>query len=349
MSATPGWAPEGLAPSSEVDRALQPYLLATDADDAQARLGDVLQQVAAPVAWDVIRGQLRGVDKSDLDDVHAGVLLALAVHLRGARSAADGSGPIRDLTGYVATVAHNACHAFLRARFPHRAHLRSRVRYVLTRDPSVALWEGGRREWLCGAAAQRGAARHGDAAARLTELGRRLGGGGSLPDLIRSLLRELPGPARFDDLVDAVAAIQGIEDALPRPRPREHDDADRRDEQPDPGPSPESALAQRDFLSALWSEIRLLPAGQRAALLLNLRDAEGHGMVALFPLTDTATLAELAEAIGMPEERLRAVWDELPREDAWIAEWLGVTPRQVINLRKCARERLARRMKKGSW
>jgi hypothetical protein len=341
-------APPGASAASEVDRALQPYLLAADAEDARTRLGDLLQEVAAPVAWDVIKGHLRGVAKGDLDDVHAGVLLALAAHLRGARTPGDGTTPIRDLTGYVATVAHNACHAFLRTRFPHRAHLRSRVRYVVTRDPEFALWEGGRREWLCGSAAHRGAARHGDAASRLVEMGRRLGGGRSLPELIRSLVRELPGPARFDDLVDAVAAIQGIEDAQPRARTPD-DDVDRRHEQPDPGPSPESALAQRDFLSALWSEIRLLPAGQRAALLLNLRDADGHGMVGLFPLTGTAGVPELAGAIGMPEDELRALWDELPRDDAWIAGWLGVTPRQVINLRKCARERLARRMKKGSW
>jgi hypothetical protein len=348
MSATPGWATEG-TPPADVDRALRPYLLATDSEDASARLGDLLHQVAAPVAWDVIRGHLRGVDKSDLDDVHAGVLLALASHLRGARAHGDGAAPIRDLTGYVATVAHNACHAFLRARFPHRAHLRSRLRYVLTRDAGLALWEGGRREWLCGTAAQRGTARHSDSGGRLLELGRRLGGATSLPALVHSLLRQLPGPARFDDLVDAVAAIQGIEDADRRERARE-DEAEPTREQPDPGPSPEAALAQRDFLEGLWSEIRLLPAGQRAALLLNLRDAEGRGMIGLFPLTETATVPDLADAIGMTEERLRGIWDDLPREDAWIAEWLGVTPRQVINLRKCARERLARRMKKrDAW
>jgi hypothetical protein len=348
MSATPGWDTVEPSPSADFDRELRPYLLANDAE-AGAHLGDVLQRVAAPVAWDVVRGQLRGVDRSDLDDVHAGVLLALATHLRGVRrpADADGAAPIRDLTGYVAMVAHNACHAFLRTRFPHRAHLRSRVRYVLTRDAGLALWEGGRREWLCGSAAQRGSARHVGAGARLVELGRQVAGGDSLPELVRSLLRQLPGPARFDDLVDAVAAIQGIEDAERRPR---EDEPEPRQDPPDPGPSPEAALAQRDFLGALWSEIRLLPAGQRVALLLNLRDAEGRGMIGLFPLTDTATVGELADAMGMTEERLRGIWDDLPREDAWIADWLGVTPRQVINLRKCARERLARRMKKrDAW
>lgn len=348
MSNSPEGASAGLSSLADVDRELRPYLLATDAEDARDRLGDVLQRVAAPVARDVIRGVLRGVERGDLDDVHAGVLLALAAHLRGARSR-DGAAPIRDLHGYVAMVTHNACHAFLRARFPHRAHLRSRVRYVLTRDPALALWEAGARGWLVGVAAQRGGSRHPDSASRLGELGRRIGSGEALPELVRAMVRELPGPAGFDELVDAVAAVQGIVDL--RPRDAADADAERepRREPPDPGPSPEAALARRDFLARLWSEIGLLPPRQRTALLLNLRDPDGRGMIALFPLTGTAAMPELARTLEMTEEELRAVWDELPKDDAWIAQRLGVVPRQVINFRKCARERLARRMKGDAW
>jgi hypothetical protein len=39
------------------------------------------------------------------------------------------------------------------------------------------------------------------------------------------------------------------------------------------------------------------------------------------------------------------VWNDLPIEDARIAELLGVTRQQVINARKSGRERLARRLK----
>jgi hypothetical protein len=41
---------------------------------------------------------------------------------------------------------------------------------------------------------------------------------------------------------------------------------------------------------------------------------------------------------------MAAVWNELPLEDAVIAERLGATRQQVINLRKCARARLSRRL-----
>jgi len=46
----------------------------------------------------------------------------------------------------------------------------------------------------------------------------------------------------------------------------------------------------------------------------------------------------------MPVERLASLWNKLPLQDADIALLLGITRQQVINLRKSARERLARRV-----
>jgi DNA-directed RNA polymerase specialized sigma24 family protein len=330
------------------DPALLSLLKAPDHDSARQRLGELLEEVAAPVAWEVIRGALRGTEPGDLEDVHASVLLSLAQHLGNARN--DDGAPIRSFTGYVAGVAHNACHAFLRQRFPERARLSSRTRYVLTRDPALAFWEGSRREWLCGKAAWREAPCHPGSASRLLAASRQMGTL-PFPELVRSVMDRLQGPARFQDLVDALAGIQGISGS-PQYRPRDEDgrDCDLAREISDPAPSPEQALAQRGFLARLWAEIQLLPVRQRAALLLNLRDADGRGMIGLFPLTATAEVPDLARALDMPEAELRAHWNELPRDDDWIAAWLQVTRRQVINLRKCARERLARRLKDaGRW
>lgn len=321
---------------------LQAFLKAPDDDAARQQLGELLALEAAPLAWEVIRGHLRGSESSDLEDVHAGVLLSLAQRLRKLRRGGD-EPPIQSFASYVAGVAHNACHAFLRQRFPERARLSSRARYVLTRDPGLAFWEGSGREWLCGKAAWRDAPRDAGSASRLLELSQELGPL-PFPELVRAIVDRLQGPARFDDLVDALAAIQGVSD-----QGREAD-SDRAEDVSDPTPSPEQALAERSFLSRLWAEIQLLPSRQRAALLFNLRDADGRGMIGLFPLTATAELPELARALDMPEEELRVHWDELPRDDDWIAARLRVTRRQVINLRKCARERLARRMRSaGRW
>jgi RNA polymerase sigma factor (sigma-70 family) len=350
MSATSNLTPAEPAVPRDADPVLLPFLQAADEESARRCLGELLEREASPLAWDVIRGHLRGPAKADLDDVHGGVLLRLAAHLRTLRGRGASEAPIRAFASYVAVIAHNACHAFLRERSPQRARLRTRTRYVLTRDPRLGLWEGSGREWLCGPASRRGAAWAPESSSRLAEMGRQVAPI-VFPDLVAALLDRLAGPARFDDLVDALAVILGISDEPASSRSREEgDDSPRPREIADPAPSAEEALHQRTFLARLWDEIRELPPRQRAALLLNLRDADGRGMIGLFPLTEIATVAELAQALEMSEPRLQELWDGLPRDDEWIAALLGVTRRQVINLRKCARERLARRLRKdGAW
>jgi len=104
-------------------------------------------------------------------------------------------------------------------------------------------------------------------------------------------------------------------------------------------------LEKRTFLQRLWEEIQQLPPNQRAALLLNLKDASGGGGIALFPATGIATMRQLAESLEMSAEEFAGLWNELPLEDARIAQILRLTRQQVINARKSARERLTRRLK----
>jgi RNA polymerase sigma factor (sigma-70 family) len=130
-----------------------------------------------------------------------------------------------------------------------------------------------------------------------------------------------------------------------RPRGGDGEEEDRLVHLPDPAPDAASVLVQRTSLTLLWEEIRQLPARQAAALMLNLRDEQGRNAVALLPLTGIATMREIARTIGMPAERFAEIWSSLPLEDTAIAEILGVTRQQVINLRKSARERLTRRMR----
>ena len=114
----------------------------------------------------------------------------------------------------------------------------------------------------------------------------------------------------------------------------------------DQAPPAGEQIDNRRYLERLWTEICELPAHQRVALLLNLRDEGGSGMLGLFPVTGVASQARIAEAIGVSADRLAELWPRLPVDDEWIAGELRVSRRQVINFRKCARERLARRMRK---
>jgi hypothetical protein len=78
--------------------------------------------------------------------------------------------------------------------------------------------------------------------------------------------------------------------------------------------------------------------------LLNFKDGRGQDLVSLLPYTRTATIEQIAEAIEFPLVEFIGLWNKLPLDDATIAGLLGATRQQVINLRKCARERLERRM-----
>ena len=70
----------------------------------------------------------------------------------------------------------------------------------------------------------------------------------------------------------------------------------------------------------------------------------GVNAITLLIVLGVTTVDNIAPIVGMTAPELAGVWNELPLDDLTIAERLGVTRQQVINLRKAARERLARRM-----
>jgi hypothetical protein len=151
------------------------------------------------------------------------------------------------------------------------------------------------------------------------------------------------GPVEFDELVTFTASLLGVRDRAFESLTDDDDSVafEAIDEQPDAA----WQFEKRTFLGRLWEELQQLPVNQRAALLLNLRDNTGRGCITLFPVTGIANLRELADAVGMNIEGFAQLWNELPIEDARIAELLGITRQQVINARKSGRERLARRLK----
>ncbi len=79
--------------------------------------------------------------------------------------------------------------------------------------------------------------------------------------------------------------------------------------------------------------------------MLNLRDDQGRDRLALLTLTGLATRGDLARLLDLPEKELATLWGDLPLDDRTIARRFDLTPRQVINLRKSARARLARRLR----
>lgn len=324
---------------------------------AERLLPALLDEAVRPAVGRALGSRLRRLESlaGERADLEQEALLRVVARLRLARDGA--AAPPEDLPGYAAVVAHNLVSERLRELRPRRAALKARLRYHLRHSPELTLEPGpgparcGLAAWGALSAAERWMARLGWAqrraeldggAARV--LGRRGAGdpaGWPLPRLCVALLEHAGAAVEVDDLVDWVAAVLGVVDAPPRA-------LDASDEQgpAEPAADASETLDQRSFLARLWAEVLQLPERQRLALLLNLRDEGGGDALHVLVACGLATLGQLARALGWPVERLLAVWDDLPLEDARLAGELGLARQQVINLRKSARARLARRLRR---
>jgi hypothetical protein len=337
-----------------LDPQLRPFFDATSDGAAASALDRLLAGPLASVIIDTVRrelgGSFKGVDH--VDDVAADVRLRLIRKLMSLRAAAveGDDGAIANVAGYATVTAERACYAFLRRQFPERTRFRNRVRYVLTRHPQITFAAGSDAIWRASSrAAVRPAPASGAAVTFLEQPASFLHSAGinvsqPLPAIVAALLLRLDRPIEFDRLVDGLAVALGIADAAAG-RALESDDA--RHEPVDPAPAIADLLEQRQTLIKVWREIVELPPRQRAALLLNLRDPDGGAVLQMLPATGVVDAASIAAALEISPAALDELWARLPLDDLSIAKQLGLTRQQVINLRKSARARLARRFREN--
>jgi DNA-directed RNA polymerase specialized sigma24 family protein len=345
------------ASMAKIDTLLEPLLLEVSDEQADELLLELITLHAEPIIKGIIRYKLhlnshRADGRAESDDMYQEALVQLLVELRQLRNQPD-EHPITDVRGMAAVIAHRTCSRWMRRQFPERHSLKNRLQYLLTRQRGLALWQDEERKLVAGFAAWQGEKKS-VAAARLGQLSddegllayiRKLKSGKhhELGDALAAIFNRLGGPVEFDELVSALAALLQVRD---QPIESIHENEDAITFRAAAGDAdPAWQVEKRLFLQRLWEELQLLPLNQRTALLLNLKDAEGRGCIALFPATGIATLRQLADALEMNADRFAELWNELPLEDARIAELLGLTRQQVINARKSGRERLTRRLK----
>src|SRR5215813_726855 len=342
-----------------IDSLLAPLLLRAEDGEADEFLARIIAAHAEPVINGAIRYKLRldsiGGD-AEAEDLRQEAIAQLLNRLQKFRADAEAHS-IKDLRGLAATIAYRVCARWMRRQFPERHALRNRIQYLLTRQAGFAIWRKGpndeneSKRLIAGFAAWKGR-RPSAGAASLRRLSQdeklldALGGGGratKLNDALAAVFNHVGAPVEFDELVKMMADLLQIKDRMV-----ESIDADPGDgsfDLADRDADVAWRVEKRVFLQRLWDEVRQLPRQQRVALLLHLRDSEGRGCIALLPALGIVTLRRLAEALEMSAERLAEMWNETPLEDAKIAELLRLTRQQVINARKSARERLARRLK----
>jgi DNA-directed RNA polymerase specialized sigma24 family protein len=357
-------------PSANIDPVLVP-LSAGAGDDQAEGLSQIIALYAEPVIKRIVRHRLhllsyRAAEEADADDVLQEAILQLVAKLQKFCKQPDAH-PISDVRGLAAVIAHRACALWMRRQFPERHGLKNRIYYLLKRQNGFGLWLNEKKKLIAGFVAWQGEREVANeeqlkqlsddeslaAQIRWLAMGRLQSGGRKVSEINRvpevepgavlaTLFNRLGRPVEFDQLVSALSVL------LPTARQSGEptgENEDPMDSAASTIPDPAWQVEKRIFLQRLWEEIRQLPLPQRAALLLNLRDAEGAGCIALFPVTGVASFRQLAETLGMSPESFAELWNELPLEDTRIAGLLQTTRQKVINARKSARERLARQLK----
>jgi len=322
-------------PGVHIDSLFMPVLTSSDQIEASLRSGELISKEALPIIKRVLWRKLKlhlptrtgnkSIEEQDAEDIRDEVYARLVESLNKLVEGPSDH-PIENFRQYIDATARHACDEFLRQKRPNRARLKDTLSKILKHEP-FALWPGSDGKLIVGFKSWQA---HRDVVkAPITLQPDLLNKARPNADLISRVLDSIGGPMNFDELVTIVAESCGVIDPVVV----------------DDGVCPPlktTPIEDGLYLSILWSEICQLPPRQRTALLLNL----GYDAVAFLPVLNIATIPEIATVLAMPTEELLQLWNGLPLDDESIANQLGATRQQIINLRKAARERLAHRMKK---
>jgi hypothetical protein len=305
------------------DPLLGPLIAAENDAARDAAVGQIVQ-MAEPLIEAIIARYRGMLSPEVVDDVRSAVMLRILRRLRDVP--ASGEAAIESVGDFVATLTFNCVNDVLRDRYPERTRLKNRIRYILTRGGRLASWRSG-NDVVAGFAAWRDTPPR--EASSNTVLPR-----GDVERALIALFEREGAPLRLESVVETLAVSWGIVEV-------EHVPLGEVERIASPAAND---LEAQEQLTTMWQEIRGLRLPQRQALLLNLRDSNSASAIELFVFLGITTIDDIAAALEMSAEDLAAIWNALPLEDNAIAARLGITRQQVINLRRAARERLARKL-----
>ncbi|MGI8641739.1 MAG: hypothetical protein ACR2MG_17565 [Pyrinomonadaceae bacterium] len=345
--------------SGQTDFLLQTFTQTSDAGEQDRVLSALLTEHAEPIVSKIIRYKTRGA-ADDGEEIYGEVMLQLVGRLQKLRTETNGK-EIEDFNSYVAVTTYNACDRFLSRKYPQRRRLKNGLRYLLTHRAGFAVWQDTRGNYVGGFHRRQFAPNEDESSLKIQSLRedaraferdvkveKSWSEQKNAYELLSAIFNWTNAPVEIDLLVSVCAEWWNVSDETveidaggTNEKGEERANFQLADTRPDASIENE----RRVYLQRLWSEISDLPTRQRAAVLLNLKDANGRGVIDLWLVVGVATIEKIARVLEMSVEKLAELWNDLPLDDNRIAEILGLTRQQVINLRKSARERLARRMK----
>lgn len=347
------------------DPLLLPFVMASREHNAQRHLERLLREHAEPVIRGIVRAKFHVApdrtatrsetdDERDAQDAYSEALAQLVARLQACRSN-PGHSPITRLRAYVAVTTYRACVNCLRHKYPQRRDLKNRLRSLIACHGQFALWESGPGQSVCGLATWRDRdCTHSPRLQRLLEDPRTLADA-VLPreaflrkrpaSVLAALFGWLGHPVALNDLVRFLAALWDVREPVRAEEMEEEGSTPLYERAPDQRADVAAQVEQRVYLEQLWVAVCALPPLQRAVLLLNLRDDQNRGVIALLPATGVAGVRRIAAALSMPADQFAALWNRLPLDDIAISQLLGLSHQQVRSLRHVARRRLARRLR----
>jgi hypothetical protein len=337
------------------DSMLVPFLAATSESISDDLLREIIDEHAEPIIKKILRSKLRvslnerGTQQNQDALEIAGDLRATIISTLRTLRQNPNQTAIASFSDFVAIKTYSACVDYFREKHPQRWRLKSLLRRRLRQNPRFALWQAEDKRWYASFSGRQKTGTQAEKSDACDSVSHPTDGKLSdaqmkSDDFLGALFERSGGPIVFDEVVNIAAETWHIHD--PPPESIDASDSERDDHFTSPEPRVDLALEQRLFFEQVWREVCQLPVLQRAALLLNLRDSRDGGVISFLPFLGVASKEELARLLEMPYEDFENLWSELPLDDFRIAQMFGITRQQVINLRKTARERLARRMKK---
>jgi DNA-directed RNA polymerase specialized sigma24 family protein len=321
------------------DRVLAACLDDPRVEAANQILGDLIEIHIQPLVERVVANRMRTSSTAQREDIVSDALVSFLLHIEDLRNGKHA--PIQNVSAFAHTLAARACSDHFRRMHPAFHSLRNKLRYILETYPELARWKDPHsNEWVCGLVAWQTTG----ARPRTLPDDAPIANVAHPADQLLQLFRAVSAPIRFDQLVQRMALEWNVQE-LVQPAPQPHPDNPEEFETIDSAPPVGMTIERRQWLMHLWKQIADLNLNQRTALLLNLKNLDGSSAATLFVFTGIASLRQMASLLEMPPAQFAELWPRLPLGDLELGSLLQLTRQQVINLRKCARERLARHMK----
>jgi hypothetical protein len=333
------------------DALLQPYLMSLDSDESERQLTILLSEHAEARMRGIITSRLRSYlagqkHAAEVDDVYSEAKTRVLAFLRDLKAGKRNT-PCEDFTGYVAAIAHNACHDHFRETHPLRYRLHKKMRDLFRAHPCFEMWKSQdqkKGEWLCGLHRWQGRTstpistawlhRFYEHPETVTEA---LAPGGDLQlleidDLLEAIFNDIGEPISLNDLVNVISDIRGLKDA-----PVVSLDANGASislRLTDSELRIDSVLEMREVLTRFWKGLRELPRDQLIAYLLHARDASGEDLINLLLGAEVTTESELASLLALTvDEFVDLRLNRLPLDNEEISKKLLVTVERVYKLR----------------